>query len=377
MITKETIRSILATYDTSNITIGVVGSHSALDVCRGAKDEGFNTLVICKKGREQTYAQHYKTDGAIGMVDDVLVLDSFQDLLTDDVQQILRERNVLFVPHRSFEVYLNFAYDRIENDFHVPLFGNRFVLKAEERTSENNQYDLLQKAGIRMPKIFATPAAIDRCCIVKVPEKTRAFERSFFHCHSPEQYHAIVQEKIARNEIDPAALPDAVIEEFVVGPLVNFNYFYSPLSKRLELLGTDTRRQTNLDGFLRLPTEQQQNIAQHMQPKFEEAGHIAVTVLESMLEDVFAIGQRFVETLAHEYVPGAIGPFALQSAIVPGPPKKEMVVFDVSLRVPGSPGIQFTPYGRYLYGYDMSVGRRIAREIAQAIKEQLLLEVMT
>ena len=45
---------------------------------------------------------------------------------------------------------------------------------------------------------------------------------------------------------------EATIEEFVVGAPVNFNFFWSPLTGELELLGTDTRRQTNLDGFLRM-----------------------------------------------------------------------------------------------------------------------------
>ena len=41
-------------------TIAVLGSHSALDVCRGAKDLGFQTLVIAEKGREKTYSIYYK-----------------------------------------------------------------------------------------------------------------------------------------------------------------------------------------------------------------------------------------------------------------------------------------------------------------------------
>ena len=40
-----------------NYTIATVGSHSALDICRGAKDEGFKTLVIVEKGRDKTYSQ--------------------------------------------------------------------------------------------------------------------------------------------------------------------------------------------------------------------------------------------------------------------------------------------------------------------------------
>lgn len=366
---------LLEGYDPEKITIGVLGSHSALDVCRGAKDEGFPTLVVCQKGREKTYSHYFSTQGRTGVVDETIVLDSFKDMLGEDVQGQLRERNTIFVPHRSFEAYLDFDYGRIEKKFKVPLFGSRTLLKAEERTTKNNQYDLLRKAGIRMPWIFASSGEIDRPCIVKLPERQRSFERAFFHCASPSQFRDIIEQKLKRNEITEEAVKAAVIEEFIVGPLVNFNYFYSPLDRRLELLGTDTRRQTNVDGILRLPAEQQ--AALHLHPKFEEAGHIAVTVLESMLEKVFDIGERFVEITQREYPPGIIGPFALQSAILPGPPEKDIVVFDVSLRVPGSPGIRFTPYSSYLYGKSLSAGRRIAMEIRKAIGEKRLSEVVT
>ncbi len=366
---------LLEEYDQEKITIGVLGSHSALDVCRGAKDEGFPTLVVCQKGREKTYSHYFSTRGRTGVVDEVVVLGSFKDILGEDVQKQMREKNTIFVPHRSFEAYLDFDYGRIEKEFRVPLFGSRALLKAEERTTKNNQYDLLRKAGIRMPRIFASAGEIDRPCIVKLPERQRSFERAFFHCASPSQFRDIIGQKLKRNEITQEAVKVAVIEEFIVGPLVNFNYFYSPLDRRLELLGTDTRRQTNVDGILRLPAGQQ--TALHLHPKFEEAGHIAVTVLESMLEKVFDIGERFVETAAREYPPGIIGPFALQSAILPGPPEKDIVVFDVSLRIPGSPGIRFTPYSSYLHGKSLSAGRRIAMEIRKAIGENRLPEVVT
>jgi 5-formaminoimidazole-4-carboxamide-1-(beta)-D-ribofuranosyl 5'-monophosphate synthetase len=46
MISQEEIKEVLAEYDLNNATIGVLGSHSALDICRGAKDQGFRTLVV-------------------------------------------------------------------------------------------------------------------------------------------------------------------------------------------------------------------------------------------------------------------------------------------------------------------------------------------
>ena len=70
----------LKSYTNQNITIASIGSHSALDVARGAKDEGFKTLVITQKGRSDVYGKHYKTDGELGCVDEVLELEKFKDI---------------------------------------------------------------------------------------------------------------------------------------------------------------------------------------------------------------------------------------------------------------------------------------------------------
>ena len=111
--------------------------------------------------------------------------------------------------------------------------------------------------------------------------------------------------------------------------------------------------------------------------KYEEAGHIAVTVLESLLEDAFAMGERFVKASQDLMAPGTIGPFGLQTVITPGPPKKEIIVFDISPRMPGSPGIFATPYSGYLFGQPISVGKRVAMEIKYAIEEDKLADVLT
>ena len=157
--------------------IAVLGSHSALDVCRGAKDLGFKTLVIVQKGRGKTYSGYYRTQGNLGCVDEVIELEKFADLLKPEIQEELLKRDCIFVPHRSFEVYIN-DYNAIENEFKVPMFGNRFLLKAEERSVKPNQYDLLDEAKIRYPKQFnpsaGGPKSIDRLCIVKVLEKERS-----------------------------------------------------------------------------------------------------------------------------------------------------------------------------------------------------------
>lgn len=361
----------------TNPTIAVLGSHSALEVCRGAKSEGFKTLVVAQKGREKTYKKHFIARDGTGCVDECLVLYKFDQLLGEDTQKKLRAKNAIFVPHRSFEVYLNFDYEAIEKKFRVPMFGNRFLLKIEERERKPNQYDVLRAAGIRYPMQFKDARKIDRLCLVKVLEKQRGFERAFFLVENYEDFNKQTQARIKQGDFSQKQLKEAVIEEFVMGVHVNFNFFYSPLEKRLELLGTDTRRQTNLEGLQRIPALYQEEVLRKIPLKYEEAGHIAVTVLESMLEQVFELGERFVRAANKMFPPGVIGPFALQSIVTPGPPKKDIVVVDVSPRVPGSPGITATPYSGYLFGRPVSVGERIAMEIKQAISLNQLEKVLT
>ena len=358
-------------------TIAVLGSHSALDVCRGAKDLGFKTLVIVAKRRDKTYAKYYKTNGELGCVDEVIELENFKDILDDNIQQELLKRNAIFIPHRSFEVYIN-DYDAIENKFKVPMFGNRFLLKVEERGVKPNQYDLLDKAEIRYPKQFKNPQEIDRIVLVKVQEKERGYERANFVAKDSKEFGKKAKEKMERGDFTKEQLDRAVVEEFIVGVQVNFNFFYDPINNKLELIGTDTRRQTNQEGVMQLTKEL---IDAYLESggiiKYEEASHTAVTVLESLLEDAFEMGERFVKATKELYKPGVIGPFGLQTMIIPGPPKKEIIVFDVSPRMPGSPGIFATPYSGYLYGQNISMGKRVAMEIKQAIEKGELERILT
>ena len=368
---------LVGAYRKDGISVAVMGSHSALEVCAGAKKEGFRTIVVCEKGREKTYAEHYKARGGIGVVDEVMVLPKFKDILEGAAQKKLRAANAVFVPHRSFQVYLDFDYDAIERKFEVPILGSRRLLRAEERTSPRNQYFLLEKARVPSPKKFKSAKEIDRLVVVKAGEAQWKFERAFFLAASGADFRKKAAEMIAKGLATKDSVEKAVIEEFVVGAQVNANYFYSPLEKRLELMGTDARRQTNIDGILRLPASEQAKALEYLEPKYEEAGHYAVTILESMVEQFIDYGERFASACAKEYPPGIIGPFALQGAVKPGPPKKEFVVFDASLRMPGSPGTKYTPYSEYLFGESVSVGRRLAMELRTAIETDRLSEVVT
>ena len=366
MITQKQISKILENYDKNKITIGVLGGHSALDVCRGAHSHGFKTIVVAQKGREKTYAKYYKRREGIGFVDDVIIVNKFSDITKKEIQEELRKRNTIFVHNRYFWVYCNFK--DIENKFLVPIYGTRDMVKLEERDVPKNQYFLLEKAGIRTPKIFKDPKKIDRLAIVKVAEAKRGYERAFFLCSSYKDYKEKSAELVNKKIIKKTGLNKAVIEEYVIGAHVNFNFFYSPINEELELMGTDTRRQTNLDGVLRLPATEQLEVLKHIKPKMIETGHYAVTIKESLLEKVFELGDRFVAAAKKFHPTGIIGPFALQGAVVAEEGKEDIVIFDVSMRIPGSPGTMYTPYSGYLYGYSISYGERIGLEIKKALE---------
>ncbi len=366
MITQKQISKLLETYDKSQITIGVLGGHSALDVCRGAHMHGFRTLVVAQKGREKTYTKYYKRREGIGFVDDVIMVNKFSDITKKEIQEELRKRSTIFIHNRYFWVYCNFK--DIENKFLVPIYGTRNLVKLEERDVPKNQYYLLEKAGIRTPKIFKEPKKIDRLVIVKVAEAKRGYERAFFLCSGYDDYKKKSLEMINKKIIKKSDLNKAVIEEYAIGAHVNFNFFYSPLSNELELMGTDTRRQTNLDGILRLPAAEQIEVLRHVKPKMIETGHFSVTVKESLLEKIFEIGERFVAAAKKFHPTGIIGPFALQGAVVADEGKEDIVIFDVSMRIPGSPGTMYTPYSGYLYGYSVSYGERIGLEIKKALE---------
>jgi|HubBroStandDraft_2_1064218.scaffolds.fasta_scaffold10066_3 5-formaminoimidazole-4-carboxamide-1-(beta)-D-ribofuranosyl 5'-monophosphate synthetase len=386
-MSEEYVARALDAYDPLRLTLCSIGSHSALDIASGARAQGLRNLIVTAKGREKTYTRYFvRNESPVGRgcVDAVLELQNFPEILNEDVQRRLLEQNVIFVANRSFEVYLHqqFEYDEIERRMLVPFFGNRHLLRAEERTLRQaqgdkgeDQYALMRAAGIRHPRRYELPDDIDRLVMVKAPHARVSFERAFFLASSPEEYRATADHLIDEGILSARGLANARIEEYVLGPSVNLNFFYSPILGELELSGTDTRRQTNLEGFRSIPPAALEAV-RGITMRLEEVGHIATTLVESMLEPAFEMGERFVRAAREAQPPGVIGPFALQCIVAAGPPK-EFVCYDVSLRVPGSPGTRFTPYSAYRWGRDVSVGERIAMEVVMARDTKRLQDVLT
>ena len=363
---RETINQTIAKYDSQKIRIGVLGSHSALEIASGAKQEGFETVVVCQKDRDKTYTKYYRS-----VFDNVLILDKFSQITASENVKKLTDLNTIFVPNRSFSVYA--GYEAIETQFAVPMMGNRQMLRTEERNTPKNQLYLLQKSGIATPRTYKSPKDIDRLAIVKVAEKERAIERAFFYPSNPTEFQKLASDRITKGIITQEALEQALIEEYVLGAKFNANLFWSPLTDEIDLLGFDRRIQTDLDGVLDLPAQEQLEL--NVPTQNIEIGHMGATMRESQIEKIFEAAEKFVETCKREYPPGMIGLFALQGAITKN---LDFYVFDVSPRVPGCPCVEPTsPYMKYKYGIEVGPGRRVAMEIKRAAKEDRLSEVVT
>lgn len=364
---KRDILDTIQNYNLEKVEIGMIGSHSALDSAAGAKNERFQTLVICEKGREKTYSRYKR------IVTEIFVLDRFDQLLEEEIQEKLRKRNVVFVPNRSLTAYI--PVEKIESEFFVPMFGNRYMLRTDDE--RELQYKLFDDAGVSHPRVYKSYKDIDCLCMVKAKEPKKKIERAFFTAASSEEflkkYEARFGESSSESLEEQLENGDIWIEEFVLGAQFNFNYFYSPLKQEVEFLGIDRRIQTNLDGLLRLPAEDQ--IGRNLVPEYVEIGHESATVRESKLEDVYDLGEKFVASSKKLYPPhGIIGPFALQGAVTPD---LKIKVYDLSPRMPGSPVLYSSPYSKYYFGFNVTSGRRVAMEIRKAIETKQLDKIIT
>lgn len=365
MIGTDTISEIVKKYDVKDIHLAVLGSHSALEIMDGAKDEGLRTVCVCQKGRELPYLRFKR------LADEIILVDKFSNLVFKENQDKLRENNAIMVPHRAFTAYL--GYDSIENELLLPILGNRNLFRAEERNYEKNQYFLLEQAQIAHPKIYKNYSDINGLAIVKIQEASRKLERAFFVVSSVQDYLEKSQNKIKEKVITNEDLESSVIEEFVVGTYFNFNFFSSPLTPETEFLGIERRLQTNLNDLNAIPARQQLEF--DIEVRHIEIGHTPASIRESMLEKIFELGDKFSETVRKEYPPGIIGPFSLQSIVTP---ELEIVVYDVSLRVPGNPIMATTsPYTKYSYGQTFGIGRRIAMEVNKALSGNKLFTIVT
>src|SRR3989338_3651119 len=332
--------------DKMNYTIATLGSHSALQILKGAKDEGFSTIAICEKGREKPYR-------SFRVADEVITLNSFSELPKIDGK--LKERNAILIPHGTYTGVL--SHEAIEN-LDVNYFGNRKILRWEyDRTM---QREWLKKAGLTLPKIFKTPEEIDRPAIIKFFGAHGG--KGFFLAKTPEEFYRKMRAKEAKKY---------VIQEYIIGAPIYIHYFYSLLNDELEVMSFDNRYESNVDSIGRIAAKDQLDMG--LETSYNITGNVPMVVRESLLPEIFRMGRAVVKaskTLDGDGK-GIYGPFSLETVITP---ELKFFVFEISARIVAGTNLytESSPYTVLRYKEPMSTGRRIAREIKRAIEQNNL-----
>ena len=360
-VDKKEILSILDGYDKENITIATLGSHTSIHILKGAKEEGFRTAVVCEKGREVPY-QRFE------VADEFIIVDKFKDIVNEDVQQKLRDMNAIVIPHGSFVAYA--GLDNVEDKFNVPMFGNRDILRWEaERDLERK---LITESNIRMPYKYDDPSKIDRTVMVKFPGARGG--RGYFVASSPEEFDEKIDVMLEKGWIEEEDIKEAHIEEYVAGCNYCIHYFYSALNDEVEIMGMDTRFESSIDGLVRIPAKDQLEIG--LEPTYVVTGNHPVVIRESLLPQVFENGDKLVETAKEMVAPGMNGPFCLQCFCNED---LELVIFEMSARIDGGTNtfMDSSPYSYMKFGEFMSMGRRISREIKNALEQDKLDVIIT
>ncbi|MDD2756399.1 MAG: formate--phosphoribosylaminoimidazolecarboxamide ligase family protein [Methanothrix sp.] len=378
---RSKVLEVVRGYDLDDLRIGMIASHSALDTADGAVEENFRTLAVCQDGREKPYVKYFRASrdksGRIinGMIDEVMMLKKFSQILEQENQDFLKEKNTLFVPNRSFTSYC--GIDAVEDQFQIPLLGSRNLLRSEERGDKRDYYWILEKAGLPYPEPVEAED-IKELVMVKLPHAVKTLERGFFTAASYEEYCQKADQLLRQNVIDQDGIELARIERYVIGPVFNLDFFYSPISKQIELIGIDWRFETSLDGHCRLPAPQQLTLNdKQINPEYTVCGHNSATLRESLLEKAFVLAEKYVEATQEYYSPGIIGPFCLQTCV-----DKDLnfYIYDVAPRIGGGTNVHMAvghPYGNALWRTNMSTGRRLAREVRIALENDCLEKIVT
>ena len=360
MIEKEEIEALVERYNLEKVSIGTLGSHSALNIFKGAKEEGFRTVCICTRSREIVYRKFQ-------LVDEFIFVEKFSDLLNKEVQERLRELNTILVPHGSFNAYI--GMEGILSDLYVPMFGNRRLLQWE--INREKQREWLKRAGLRLPKTYESPNDVDKLVIVKFPGARGG--KGYFLADSPKTFRSKVEDMIGRGHLKKSDLSHVQLQEYILGVTAYFQYFRSIIEDDVELLGMDRRYESAVDGLGRIPARDQLQV--DLNPTYTVVGNIPLTLRESLLPEVLSIGDRVASVSEEIAPPGIIGPFCLETIITD---TGEIYTFEISARiVAGSNvGIGTSPYAYLKYGAGMYMGRRIAWEIKEGIHRGLLKNIL-
>jgi 5-formaminoimidazole-4-carboxamide-1-(beta)-D-ribofuranosyl 5'-monophosphate synthetase len=323
--------------------------------------EGLRTLLLCLKGREGIY-------GRYGLADRIITIGGVEEIMDDGIQRALLEEGAVFVPHGT--LISGGGLDDFEKNFKPPVFGNRHIFRWEFHRDLKDK--LLREAGIRIPSTFGSQDDIDRPVIVKLPGAEGG--RGYFIAKDARDLETKLESMTIKGLLKRSEMRNIFIQEYIVGVTLYPHLFHSPLLDRVELMGCDRRYETSIDGIGRISAKDQMHL--DLIPTFRVIGNIPIVLRESMLAEVFEAGDGFVRAARKLVPPGAPGPFCLEMVC---DEEGRLYTFEFSGRIVAGTNlfIKGSPYSDLLYDEPMSMGRRIAREVKEASKRDLLEKVTT
>jgi 5-formaminoimidazole-4-carboxamide-1-(beta)-D-ribofuranosyl 5'-monophosphate synthetase len=329
--------------------IATLGSHSALQILKGAKDEGFETICICMKGKTKPY-ESYK------VADRIIEIEKFDEFFT--LQEELIKENAIIIPHGSFVSYIG---PQRMKDVKVMHYGTKGILEFESDREKERVW--LLDAGCKMPRIFEKPEDIDVPVIVKFHGANGG--KGYFVANSPEDFYDGIKHYPGNEKY--------VLQEYIVGVPMYTHFFYSPLTEELEIMSFDKRYESNADSIGRISAQDQ--LDAKIKTSYTITGNMPLVIRESMLPDLFEMGENVVKASKKLVGKGLYGPFCLEAII---DPNLNFYVFEISARIVAgtNPFVHGSPYTWLRYDEPMSTGRRIARDIKQAIEQDRLDDVL-
>jgi len=339
-------------------SIATLGSHCALQVLKGAKDEGLKTILVCERKREKLYRR-------FPFIDELIMVDSFKEVLDQKCQSVLEQNDTVLIPHGTLIAQM--SSEEIES-IKTPVFGNKWILKWE--SDREMKEKLMREANLPLPVTVSNPKDINSLVIVK--RQGAAGGKGYFLAANENDYNTKRNQLISEGIISKDET--LYIQEYAAGVLAYLQFFYSPLKGELEFFGADQRHESDIEGLARIPSDQQ--LKSDKVPSFNVIGNSPLVLRESLLEEVYNMGENFVVAAKKLAAPGMNGPFCIEGVY---DENAKFTSFEFSARIVAGTNIYMdgSPYYSLLFNEPMSMGRRIAREVKTAVESNQLDKITT
>lgn len=329
---------------TKKFKICTFASHSSLQIFKGARDEGYQTIAICRKPDVKVYT-------SFDLADEMIIVDDFAEIQRLDSE--LAQKNAILIPHGSITAAIPLG--KISS-LQTKYFGNKSILDWEFDRKKQRQW--LENAGLTLPRIYNDPDEIDGPAIVKFDGAGGG--KGYFLAHTPNEF----KKKIIEH-------PDKkyIIQEYIIGAPVYAHYFHSPITGELEIMSFDKRYESNVDSVGRISAKDQLDL--NIETSYNIMGNVPIVIRESLLKTIYDMGERVIEESKKIDGIGLYGPFCLETVVTPD---LEFFTFEISARIVAgtNPYVNGSPYTDLKYNEPMSTGRRIAREIKIAEEQNKL-----